>query len=60
VEITGIARKFISETYKPIENFLGAGAIYLVLNFIAARLLRLLEWQLSPRLRTIVSTQPKN
>ena len=60
MEITGIARKFISETYKPIEIFLVAGAIYLVLNFIAARLLRLLEWHLSPHLRTIASTQPKN
>jgi octopine/nopaline transport system permease protein len=59
MEITGIARKFISETYKPIEIFLVAGAIYLVLNFIAARLLRLLEWHLSPHLRAAAPLLPR-
>jgi octopine/nopaline transport system permease protein len=51
MEITGIARRFISETFKPIEIFLVAGAIYLVLTFVAARALRILEWRLNPHLR---------
>jgi octopine/nopaline transport system permease protein len=51
MEVTGIARRFISETFKPIEIFLVAGAIYLVLTFLAARVLRIVEWRLSPHLR---------
>ncbi len=53
MEITGIARTFISQTFKPIEIFLVAGAIYLVLNFFAAQLLRALERHLSPHRRPI-------
>jgi octopine/nopaline transport system permease protein len=53
MEITGIARTFISQTFKPIEIFLVAGAIYLVLNFLAAQLLRGLERYLSPHRRPI-------
>jgi octopine/nopaline transport system permease protein len=53
MEITGIARTFISQTFKPIEIFLVAGAIYLVLNFLAAQLLRALERHLSPYRRLI-------
>lgn len=51
MEITGIARKFIAETFKPIEIFLVAGAIYLTINFVAAQLLRALERHLSPHRR---------
>lgn len=57
MEMTGIARKFIAETYKPIEIFLVAGAIYLVINFVATRALRLLEWRLSPHLRNAKSVE---
>ena len=53
MEITGIARTFISQTFKPIEIFLVAGAIYLVLNFLAAQLLRALERHLSPHRRPV-------
>ena len=33
LEITGIAKKIIAATYQPIEVFLIAGAIYLLINF---------------------------
>jgi octopine/nopaline transport system permease protein len=51
MEVTGIARRFISETFKPVEIFLVAGAVYLALTFLAARCLRIVEWRLSPHLR---------
>ena len=34
LEITGIARKIISQTFAPIEIFLVAGSIYLLINFL--------------------------
>ena len=34
MEITGIARTIISKTYAPVEIFLVAGSIYLIINFI--------------------------
>nr|P72296.1 RecName: Full=Octopine transport system permease protein OccM [Sinorhizobium meliloti]AAB07519.1 OccM [Sinorhizobium meliloti] len=51
MEITGIAAKLISETYRPVEVFACAGAIYLTMNFIAARLFALIEWSLWPERR---------
>ncbi len=47
MEVTGIAAKLISATYRPVEIFICAGAIYLLLNFAITRLLRLLEYRLS-------------
>ncbi|MGI8398265.1 ABC transporter permease (plasmid) [Agrobacterium deltaense] len=51
MEITGIAAKLISESYRTIEVFVCAGAIYLILNFIVARFFVLLEWVLWPERR---------
>ncbi|MBY5700373.1 ABC transporter permease [Rhizobium leguminosarum] len=51
MEITGIAAKLISESYRTVEVFACAGAIYLILNFIVARLFVLLEWALWPERR---------
>ncbi|MDX0654389.1 ABC transporter permease subunit [Sinorhizobium medicae] len=51
MEITGMAAKLISETYRPVEVFACAGAIYLTMNFIAARLFALIEWSLWPERR---------
>lgn len=51
LEMTGIAHQIISQTYRAIEVFICAGAIYLALNFIITRLLGLLEYRLSPHLR---------
>jgi len=51
MEITGIASKLISETFRPVEVFVCAGAIYLTLNFAISRAIALLERRLSPRAR---------
>ena len=46
MEITGIARTIISKTYAPVEIFLVAGSIYLVINFIIAMFVNLAERRL--------------
>lgn len=51
MEITGIAAKIISETYRAIEVFVVAGAIYLAINFALTRAVMLLEHRLTPHLR---------
>ena len=48
MEITGIARTFISQTFKRIAIFLVADAIHLVLNFTAVKILCAIERYLSP------------
>lgn len=48
MEITGIARAEVSETYRAIEIFLCAAAIYLVLVTVIARAVDLLESHLTP------------
>jgi octopine/nopaline transport system permease protein len=51
MEITGVAAKIISETYRAIEVFIVAGAIYLAINFLLTRFVQLVEYWLSPHLR---------
>jgi octopine/nopaline transport system permease protein len=51
MEITGVAAKIISETYRAIEVFVVAGAIYLAINFALTRLVMLAEYRLSPHRR---------
>lgn len=51
MEITGIAQGIISQTYRAMEVFICAGAIYLLLNFIITRTLGRLEYNLSRHLR---------
>lgn len=51
MEVTGIAAKLIAESYRAIEVFVIAGAIYLAINFILTRLLLLAEYRLTPYLR---------
>ncbi|MPT23408.1 MAG: ABC transporter permease subunit, partial [Starkeya sp.] len=51
LEVTGIAHQIISQTYRAIEVFVCAGAIYLILNFAITRALAWLEHRLSPHLR---------
>ena len=46
MEITGIARTIISKTYAPVEIFLVAGSIYLVINFIIVMFVNLAERKL--------------
>ena len=54
MEVTGIAAKLISASYRPVEIFICAGAIYLLLNFSITRLLRLVERRLSRDQRPLV------
>ncbi|MGQ9368703.1 ABC transporter permease [Azospirillum sp. ST 5-10] len=51
LEVTGLARRIISQTFAVFEIFILAGAIYLILNFAIARLVRWTEWRLTPYLR---------
>ncbi|WP_102959733.1 ABC transporter permease [Mangrovicella endophytica] len=51
MEITGVAAKLISETYRVMEVFIVAGALYLAINFVLTRLLALVERWLNPDAR---------
>jgi octopine/nopaline transport system permease protein len=51
LEITGIAQQIISQTYRAVEVFACAGAIYLAINYLVAHLVAILEYRLSPHLR---------
>lgn len=51
MEITGIAQKINSETFRAVEVFCSAGLIYLAINLTIARLLGAVEWRLSPHRR---------
>lgn len=51
MEVTGIAAKLIAESYRAIEVFVIAGAIYLAINFVLTRLLMFAEYKLTPYLR---------
>lgn len=51
MEITGIAQKLMSQTYRATEIFVCAGLIYLLMNFVLTRSVQLVEYWLSPHLR---------
>lgn len=51
MEVTGIAAKLVSETYRPIEVFVCAGALYLMFNFIVTRAVILIETRLTRGMR---------
>ncbi|MEK1887725.1 MAG: ABC transporter permease [Phyllobacterium sp.] len=51
MEVTGVAAKIISETYRAIEVFIVAGLIYLTINFLLTRFVHVVEHLLSPHLR---------
>lgn len=55
MEVTGIAKKIISQTFQPVEVFVVAGAIYLTINFLITRLVMVVERYLSPHLRSAPS-----
>jgi octopine/nopaline transport system permease protein len=48
MEVTGIAQGLISQTYRAMEVFVAAGAIYISINFIIIRALNALELRLTP------------
>jgi octopine/nopaline transport system permease protein len=58
MEVTGVAARIISETYRAIEVFIVAGAIYLAINFLLTRLVYLVEYWLSPHLRQPLPYHP--
>lgn len=51
MEVTGVAAKLISASYRPVEVFVVAGAIYLALNFLITRLFAAWEYALTPERR---------
>lgn len=51
MEITGIAQKINSQTFRAVEVFICAGAVYLAINFLLSRLFLALEHRLTPHLR---------
>jgi len=50
LEVTGIAKKLIAQTFQPVEIFIVAGAIYLAINFVVTLAIAALERRLSPQL----------
>ena len=50
-EVTFIAQKLISQTYRAVEIFVCAGSIYLLVNIVLTRLVALAEHRLSRHLR---------
>ena len=50
-EVTGVASRIITHTYRTFEVFICAALIYLVLNFLIIRALGLVEYLVSPHLR---------
>ncbi len=51
MEVTGIARDLISQTYAVFEIFILAGLIYLALNFALSRIVHYAERRMNPQLR---------
>lgn len=49
LEITGIAKKIIAATYAPVEVFVIAGSIYLIMNFLITRAVSYAEQKLCPQ-----------
>ena len=48
MEMTGIAERIASRTFAPIEVFIVAGSIYLMINYWAAEMVRYAEYRLTP------------
>lgn len=59
MEVTGLASKLVSETFRAIEVFACAGAIYLIINFLISRAIALAERRLSPQTATAAPTAPE-
>lgn len=51
MEITGVAHRIIAETFQPVAVFLVAGAVYLAMNFTVTRIIKRVEWAVTPDLR---------
>lgn len=53
MEVTGIASTIISETFRAVEVFICAGAIYLLINFAISRGIAILERRFSQQVRPL-------
>lgn len=51
MEMTGIAGEIMSETYQPMEPFIVAGSLYLLINFVLTRLVQGAEYRMMGHLR---------
>jgi octopine/nopaline transport system permease protein len=43
LDLTGVAKHIISTTFRPVEVFIVAGRIYLIMTFVIHNLIKLLE-----------------
>jgi octopine/nopaline transport system permease protein len=43
LDLTGVAKHIISTTFRPVEVFIVAGSIYLLMTFVIHNLIKLLE-----------------
>ena len=59
MEVTGIAHQLIAQTYRAVEVFVCAGAIYLALNAAVTYAIRALEHRLSPHRRAAPARRPE-
>jgi octopine/nopaline transport system permease protein len=60
MEVTGLAAKLISESYRAIEVFIVAGAIYLAINFVLTRIVQALDQWLTPQHRPMPEPVTRN
>ena len=51
MEMTGVARRIMAVTWAPVEAFVAAGILYLLLNFFMIQFINYLEWKYNPHLR---------
>jgi octopine/nopaline transport system permease protein len=51
MEVTGLAAKLMADTFRSVEIFFVAGAIYLGLNSLIAAMFAIVEWWVSPHTR---------
>ncbi len=56
MELTGMARNMVARTYKPVEIFLVAACIYLVLVFVATQLSKYVERRLATKKATLANS----
>jgi len=57
MEVTGLAQKIIAETFRAVEVFLVAGAVYLTINFLVSRMVRVGERWIAPDLIAATRSQ---
>ena len=47
LDLTGVAKHIISTTFRPVEVFIVAGSIYLIMTFIIHNIIKYLEKKFS-------------